>query len=73
MAPPFQLVADGGVPADLLADGLDAMPTLIGTTRDEAWAFVPGAPADLTVSAVKAKRKSVNRRTRPPGSTRRRP
>ena len=33
----------------------------------------PGAPADLTVSAVKAKRKSVNRRRQPPGSTRRRP
>jgi para-nitrobenzyl esterase len=50
VTPPFQLVADGGVPADLLADGPGTMPTLIGTTRDEAWAFFPGAPADLTGS-----------------------
>jgi para-nitrobenzyl esterase len=48
VTPPFQLVADGGVPADLLADHPGAMPMLIGTTRDEAWAFFPGAPADLT-------------------------
>jgi para-nitrobenzyl esterase len=48
VTPPFQLVADGGVPADLLADVSGAMPMLIGTTRDEAWAFFPGAPADLT-------------------------
>jgi para-nitrobenzyl esterase len=48
VTPPFQLVADGGVPADLLVDVPDAMPMLIGTTRDEAWAFFPGAPADLT-------------------------
>jgi para-nitrobenzyl esterase len=48
VTPPFQLVADGGVPADLLADVPDAMPLLIGTTRDEALAFFPDAPADLT-------------------------
>lgn len=48
VTPPFQLVADGGVPADLLAGVPDAVPMLIGTTRDEAWAFFPGAPADLT-------------------------
>jgi para-nitrobenzyl esterase len=48
VTPPFQLVADGGVPADLLADAPGAMPMLIGTTRDEARAFFPGAPADLT-------------------------
>jgi para-nitrobenzyl esterase len=48
MTPAFQLVADGGVPADLLAGFPAAMPVLIGTTRDEAWAFFPGAPADVT-------------------------
>jgi para-nitrobenzyl esterase len=48
VTPPFQLVADGGVPADLLADPPEDMPMLIGTTRDEAWAFFPRAPADLT-------------------------
>jgi para-nitrobenzyl esterase len=48
VTPPFQLVAGGGVPADLLADVPGAMPMLIGTTRDEARAFFPGAPADLT-------------------------
>ncbi|ANN17186.1 hypothetical protein SD37_17080 [Amycolatopsis orientalis] len=48
VTPPFQLVAEGGVPADLLAGVPDDLPALIGTTRDEAWAFFPGAPADLT-------------------------
>ncbi|MFI9836207.1 carboxylesterase/lipase family protein [Nonomuraea sp. NPDC051941] len=48
VTPPFQLVADGGVPDDLLTDVPDDIPMLIGTTRDEAWAFFPGAPADLT-------------------------
>jgi para-nitrobenzyl esterase len=48
VTPPFQLVADGGVPADLLAGVPDTMPMLIGTARDEAWAFFPGATADVT-------------------------
>ncbi|MET7338577.1 hypothetical protein [Nonomuraea sp. NPDC005650] len=48
MTPPFQLVADGGVPADLLADAPGDMPVLIGTTRDEARSFFPEAPADVT-------------------------
>ena len=48
VTPPFQLVADGGVPADLLADVPGGVPLLIGTTRDEARAFFPAAPADLT-------------------------
>jgi para-nitrobenzyl esterase len=48
VTPSFQLVAGSGVPADLLAGVPGAMPMLIGTTRDEAWAFFPGTPADLT-------------------------
>ncbi|MFI6603295.1 carboxylesterase family protein [Nonomuraea sp. NPDC050536] len=48
VTPPFQLVADSGVPADLLAEASGDMPMLIGTTREEAWAFFPGAPADVT-------------------------
>ncbi|GAA0267650.1 carboxylesterase family protein [Actinomadura nitritigenes] len=48
VTPPFQLVADGGVPADLLTGVPDGMPALIGTTRDEARAFFPGAPAEAT-------------------------
>jgi para-nitrobenzyl esterase len=48
VTPPFQLVATDGVPADLLADAPGAVPVLIGTTRDEAWAFFPGAPAAVT-------------------------
>lgn len=45
VTPPFQLVAADGVPADLSGGG---MPTLIGTTLDEARAFFPSAPAELT-------------------------
>jgi para-nitrobenzyl esterase len=48
VTPPFQLVADGGVPADVLACVPGDMPMLIGTTRDEAWAFFPGSPAEVT-------------------------
>jgi para-nitrobenzyl esterase len=48
LTPPFQLVAEDGVPADLLAGVPVAMPMLIGTTRDEARAFFPDAPVDLT-------------------------
>ncbi|MEV0236073.1 carboxylesterase family protein [Nonomuraea sp. NPDC050786] len=48
VTPPFQLVASGGVPADLTAGVPKDVPMLIGTTRDEAWAFFPGTPAELT-------------------------
>jgi para-nitrobenzyl esterase len=48
VTPPFQLVATEGVPADLLADVPGEVPMLIGTNRDEAWAFFPGAPAEVT-------------------------
>ncbi|GGU09841.1 carboxylesterase family protein [Actinomadura citrea] len=48
VTPPFQLVADGGVHADLLAGVPDTVPMLIGTTRDEARAFFPRAPAEVT-------------------------
>ncbi|KZB84796.1 carboxylesterase/lipase family protein [Amycolatopsis regifaucium] len=48
VTPPFQLVADGGLPAELLAGVPASIPMLIGTTRDEVWAFFPDAPADLT-------------------------
>ncbi|WP_116103515.1 carboxylesterase family protein [Amycolatopsis thermalba] len=48
VTPPFQLVADGGVTLDRPAGAPGDLPVLIGTTRDEASAFFPGAPADLT-------------------------
>jgi para-nitrobenzyl esterase len=48
VTPPFQLVAAGGVRADLVGGAPPEIPMLIGTTRDEAWAFFPGAPPEPT-------------------------
>ncbi|MBT2225177.1 carboxylesterase/lipase family protein [Nonomuraea sp. NEAU-A123] len=48
VTPPFQLVASGGVPADLTAGVPQDVPMLIGTTRDEGWAFFPGTSGELT-------------------------
>ncbi|GAA3607833.1 carboxylesterase family protein [Nonomuraea rosea] len=48
LAPPFHLVAAGGVPADLTTGAREEAPTLIGTSRDEARAFLPQAAAELT-------------------------
>ncbi len=48
VTPPFQLVAADGVRADLVGGAPAEVPMLIGTTRDEAWAFFPGAPPEAT-------------------------
>ncbi|MER7450626.1 carboxylesterase family protein [Nocardia beijingensis] len=48
VTPPFQLVAADGVSADPVAGLPDDVPMLVGTTRDEARAFFPDGPAELT-------------------------
>ncbi|MFI5538859.1 carboxylesterase family protein [Nocardia sp. NPDC051900] len=48
VTPPFQLVAAGGVSADLVGGLPHDLPMLVGTTRDEARAFFPDGPAELT-------------------------
>ena len=47
ITPPFQLVAAGGVSADLLTV-CDRVELMIGTTRDEIRAFDENAPEELT-------------------------
>ncbi|MFI0895675.1 carboxylesterase family protein [Streptomyces sp. NPDC020983] len=44
VTPPLQLVAAGGLPADLLGAARTDVPLLVGTARDEARAFFPGEP-----------------------------
>ncbi|NUS16949.1 MAG: carboxylesterase family protein [Streptomyces sp.] len=55
VTPPLQLVAAGGLPADLLAAARRDVPLLVGTARDEARAFFPDEPADI-VADVTARR-----------------
>lgn len=49
--PPFQLVADGEILADdPVAAGTGEVPILIGVTRDEAGAFMPGGDRGIGVT-----------------------